>query len=64
MWVISVWRSSWKGENYLYLRAAQIFYWLLERVSEVKVPKDTGDFRLLDARVVREICRFRQCYGF
>ena len=57
-------RSSRKGENYLYLRAAQIFYWLLERVSEVKVPRDTGDFRLLDARVVREICQFRERHGF
>jgi polyisoprenyl-phosphate glycosyltransferase len=57
-------RSSRKGENYLYLRAAQTFYWLLEKVSEVKVPKDTGDFRLLDARVVREICRFRERHGF
>jgi dolichol-phosphate mannosyltransferase len=57
-------RSSRKGENYLYLKAAHIFYWLLERISEVKVPRDTGDFRLLDARVVREICRFRERHGF
>ena len=57
-------RSSRKGESYLYLRAAQIFYWLLDRVSEVRVPKDTGDFRLLDARVVREICQFRERHGF
>ncbi len=41
-----------------------MFYWLLEKISEVKVPRDTGDFRLLDARVVREICRFRERHGF
>jgi polyisoprenyl-phosphate glycosyltransferase len=57
-------RSSRKGESYLYLKAAQLFYWLLDKISEVKVPKDTGDFRLLDARVVREICRFRERHGF
>lgn len=57
-------RSSRKGESYLYLKAAQVFYWLLEKISEVKVPRDTGDFRLLDSRVVREICRFRERHGF
>jgi glycosyltransferase involved in cell wall biosynthesis len=57
-------RSSRKGENYLYLKAAQTFYWLLDKISEVKVPRDTGDFRLLDSRAVREICRFRERHGF
>ncbi len=57
-------RSLRKGESYTYLKAAQTFYWLLEKISEVKVPKDTGDFRLLDARVVRELCRFRERHGF
>ncbi len=57
-------RSSRKGESYIYLKAAQTFYWLLEKISEVEVPRDTGDFRLLDARVVREISRFRERHGF
>ncbi|MGB6067658.1 MAG: glycosyltransferase family 2 protein [Desulfomonilaceae bacterium] len=57
-------RSLRKGESYTYLKAAQTFYWLLEKISEVKVPKDTGDFRLLDAKVVRELCRFRERHGF
>jgi glycosyltransferase involved in cell wall biosynthesis len=41
-----------------------LFYKILERFSEVNVPRNTGDFRLLDARVVREICRFRERHGF
>jgi glycosyltransferase involved in cell wall biosynthesis len=57
-------RSSRKGENYFYLKAAQTFYWLLGKISEVRVPRDTGDFRLLDSRAVREICRFRERHGF
>ena len=28
------------------------------------MPNNTGDFRLLDARVVREICRFRERHAF
>jgi polyisoprenyl-phosphate glycosyltransferase len=46
-------RTSRKGENFLYLKAARLFYWILEKISEVKVPRDTGDFRLLDSRVVK-----------
>ncbi|MBI5568329.1 MAG: glycosyltransferase family 2 protein [Desulfomonile tiedjei] len=57
-------RVSRKGENYLYLKAAETFYWLLDKIAEVRVPRNTGDFRLLDARVVREVCRFRERHGF
>lgn len=57
-------RKSRKGENFFYLKAAQLFYLILERFAEVKVPRDTGDYRLLDARVVQEICRFRERHAF
>jgi dolichol-phosphate mannosyltransferase len=57
-------RTSRKGEHYLYLKAADLYYWLLDRLSDVQVPKNTGDFRLLDTRVVREIRRFRERHGF
>ena len=57
-------RVSRKGENFFYLIAADIFYWLLGKIAEVEVPKNTGDFRLMDARVVREVCRFRERHGF
>ncbi|MBI4963602.1 MAG: glycosyltransferase [Desulfomonile tiedjei] len=62
--VVVAQRISRKGENPLYLQAARFFYRLLDRISEVKIPRDAGDFRLLDARVVREICRFRERHGF
>lgn len=57
-------RTSRKGEHFLYLKAAEAFYWLLDKVSEAKVPRNTGDFRLLDARVVREVRRFRERHAF
>ncbi len=57
-------RVSRKGEKLLYLKAAEAFYWLFGKVAEVKVPRNTGDFRLLDPRVVREIGRFKERHGF
>ncbi len=62
--VVIAQRVSRKGENFFYTKAADLFYRILERIAEVKVPYNTGDFRLLDARVVREVCRFRERHGF
>jgi dolichol-phosphate mannosyltransferase len=62
--VVIAQRRSRKGERFLYLKAAELFYWLLDKISEVKVPRNTGDFRLLDARVVTEVRRFKERHGF
>ncbi|MFW6773714.1 glycosyltransferase family 2 protein [Nocardioides sp. CPCC 205120] len=39
---------------------AWAFYKLLARMADVDIPRDTGDFRLMDARVVAEIGRYRE----
>ena len=39
---------------------ASTFYWLLNRVSDVDIPRDVGDFRLMDRRVVGELARYRE----
>ncbi|MEW6350482.1 MAG: glycosyltransferase family 2 protein [Thermodesulfobacteriota bacterium] len=62
--VVIAQRTSRKGEGLAYLKAAELFYWILDHVSEVKVPKNTGDFRLLDRTVVTQACRFRERHGF
>lgn len=62
--VVAAQRTSRKGEHFLYLKSAELFYWILERFSDVKVPRNTGDFRLMDARVVKEICRIRERHAF
>jgi dolichol-phosphate mannosyltransferase len=41
------------GESAFKLWTAKIFYRLINRLSETKMPFDAGDFRLLDRRVVR-----------
>lgn len=39
---------------------AAVFYKVLQKVSEIDIPPNTGDFRLLDRRVVDEIKKFRE----
>ena len=41
-----------QGESRLKLWTAKVFYRLINRLSETKMPLDTGDFRLLDRKVV------------
>jgi glycosyltransferase involved in cell wall biosynthesis len=40
--------------------SASAFYWLLDQVSDVDIPRDVGDFRLMDRRVVAEVARYRE----
>jgi len=39
---------------------AYVFYWLLTRLASVDIPRNVGDFRLMDHRVVAEVNRYRE----
>jgi len=41
-----------KGESFFKKLTASIFYRLLRKITEVDIPIDTGDFRLIDRRIV------------
>ena len=45
-------RTKRKGESIFKTISAKMFYKLLYNLSDVKIPKDTGDFRLADRKVV------------
>ena len=47
-------RKSRKGEGIFKKITAKAFYRLLNFFSEVKLPVDTGDFRLVDKSIIRE----------
>ncbi|MDY6786034.1 MAG: glycosyltransferase family 2 protein [Cyanobacteriota bacterium] len=48
-------RRSRAGETWLKRSTAEAFYRTLEKMSPVRIPRDTGDFRLLDRRVVEAL---------
>ena len=45
-------RKTRKGESAFKLLTAKMFYKTLNALSDVEIPKDTGDFRLVDRKVV------------
>lgn len=48
-------RKSRKGESAFKLFSAKMFYKMLNSLSDVEIPIDTGDFRLVDRKVVDTI---------
>ncbi len=45
-------RRKRKGESLAKLLTARLFYRLLARIASVEIPLDTGDFRIMDKKVV------------
>jgi dolichol-phosphate mannosyltransferase len=45
-------RTGRDGESFFKLVTAKYFYRVLQAISDVPIPRDTGDFRLMDRRVV------------
>ena len=39
---------------------AYAFYWMLTRLASIEIPRNVGDFRLMDRRVVAEVIRYRE----
>jgi polyisoprenyl-phosphate glycosyltransferase len=50
-------RADREGETRFKLWTASLFYRLINRLSDTDIPLDTGDFRLLDRKVVDAIVR-------
>lgn len=50
--VIYAKRKNRKGESFLKLWTARIFYRLLAKMTSISIPVDTGDFRMIDKKIV------------
>lgn len=55
--VVNMQRRSRVGESWIKRKTSSLYYRLLGMLSEVPIPANVGDFRLLDRRVVDEINR-------
>ena len=53
-------RSEREGETWFKKITASMFYRLIYRITDVKIPLDTGDFRLLDRKVVDVLKTMRE----
>jgi polyisoprenyl-phosphate glycosyltransferase len=57
-------RAEREGESKFKVWTASLFYRLIYRITDVKIPLDTGDFRLLDRKVVNVMNSMRERHRF
>ncbi len=57
-------RKEREGETWFKLFTANLFYRMIYRITDVNIPVDTGDFRLLDRKVVDVMNSMRERYRF
>ncbi len=57
-------RAEREGESWFKLLTASMFYRLIYRITDVKIPLDTGDFRLIDRKVVDVMNSMREKHRF
>lgn len=57
-------RGEREGESWFKLWTASVFYRLIYRITDVKIPVDTGDFRLMDRKVVNVLKQMKERHRF
>ncbi|WP_428828176.1 glycosyltransferase family 2 protein [Azonexus sp. IMCC34842] len=57
-------RTEREGETWLKKLTAHTFYRLMQAISRVKIPKDTGDFRLMTQRSIQALGGLREHHRF
>jgi len=57
-------RAEREGESWFKLWTASLFYRIIYRITDVKIPLDTGDFRLMDRKVVNVLKSMRERHRF
>jgi len=57
-------RAEREGETWFKMMTAALFYRLIVKITSVNIPLDTGDFRLMDRKVVNSLARIREHHRF
>ncbi len=57
-------RSERKGEGFFKKLTAKLFYRAIHRITDINIPVDTGDFRLMDEKVANILRQMREHHRF
>lgn len=57
-------RKSRAGETWFKKISASLFYRFLQKIASINIPLDTGDFRLMDRRVIKELRKMNETDPF
>lgn len=62
--VVYAQRTRREGETFLKISTAHLFYRIIQKVGRVKIPENTGDFRLLNRRAVNALNTLKEQHRF
>src|SRR6266481_5147212 len=62
--VVYAMRSSREGETLIKRTVSYFGYTVINRLSDVQIPRNTGDFRIMSRRVIEELRRLSETHGF
>ena len=62
--VVYATRRNREGETILKKVVAKVGYKVINTLSEVQIPRDTGDFRIMSRRVIDELISLQESHGF
>lgn len=62
--VVYAQRTSRAGETIIKKTVAYLGYKFINKIAEVDIPRNTGDFRLMSRRVVDEVVKLKESHGF
>jgi polyisoprenyl-phosphate glycosyltransferase len=62
--VVYAQRRTREGETWIKRVVSAVGYKIINRIADVEIPPNTGDFRLMSRRVVNEINHLKECHGF
>ena len=57
-------RKSREGETIIKKIVTKLGYTLIEKISDIKIPKNTGDFRIISKRVIENLKKFKEPSAF
>ena len=57
-------RRSRKGETIVKRIISKVGYYVIKKLTDVEIPRDTGDFRIMSRRVIEELRLMNECHGF
>lgn len=62
--VVYAQRTHREGENFIKKSVAYLAYFVINRISEVPIPRNTGDYRLMSRRVINELKNLKETHAF
>ena len=57
-------RKSRKGETFLKKLISSIAYYLINKFSDIQIPRDTGDYRIFSRKVINHLLKLNESHGY